>query len=260
MQNEITISVVTATWNSIDFVADCINSVSQQDYKKYEHVIVDGASTDGTVELISKYLGSKSKFHSEPDRGIYDAFNKGIALSTGEIIGFLNADDFYASSNVLTQIAETFKDPSICAVFGDLEYVKQQDVSVVVRRWRGNQFNSRDLVYGWMPAHPTFYVRREWYDLIGGFDASYKISADYYSMLKLFSHLDFKTKYIPFCLVKMRLGGTSNKSLNMLLRKSIEDWRALRSFGSGPISSILTLVCKNTRKLPQFIRRNSSIK
>lgn len=260
MKNEITISVVTATWNSVNFVSDCMNSVSQQDYKKYEHVIVDGASTDGTVELISKYLGPKSKLYSEPDGGIYDAFNKGIGLSTGEVIGFLNADDFYASSNALTQIAEAFKDPTVCAVFGDLEYVKQQDTSVIVRRWKGNQFNIRDLVYGWMPAHPTFYVRREWYDLIGGFDASYKISADYFSMLKLFSHLDFKTKYIPYCLVKMRLGGASNKSLNMLLRKSIEDWRALRSSGNGLASSILTLACKNTRKIPQFIKSNSLIK
>jgi glycosyltransferase involved in cell wall biosynthesis len=253
MKNEATISIITATRNSVSFIADCMTSISQQDYKKFEHIIIDGASTDGSVDIIKKLLRTNSTFISEPDKGIYDAYNKGISLSTGEIIGFLNSDDFYASSKVLTQIAEAFNDPAVCAVYGDLEYVGQQDTSTVVRRWRGDQFNQKNLTFGWMPAHPTFYVRREWYSRIGGFDPNYKISADYLSILKLFSYSDFKSTYIPNCLVKMRVGGKSNKSISLMLRKSIEDWRALRSCHTGLTKSALSLVCKNISKVKQFL-------
>lgn len=253
MKNEVTISVITVTRNSVPFIADCMASIFQQDYNKFEHIIVDGASTDGTVDLIQKLLRPNSKFISEPDKGIYDAFNKGIRLSSGDVIGFLNADDFYASGKVLTQIAEVFNDPAVCAVYGDLEYVSQQDTSKVVRRWRGDQFNRKKLAYGWMPAHPTFYVRREWYSRIGGFDSNYKISADYLSILKLFASPNFRSIYIPSCLVKMRLGGVSNKSFSLILRKSIEDWKALRSCHTGLTKSAFSLVCKNVRKVKQFL-------
>lgn len=253
MKNEVTISIITATWNSVLFVANCMDSISQQDYKKYEHIIVDGASTDGTIDLINKLLRANTTFISEPDKGIYDAFNKGISLSSGEVIGFLNSDDFYASSSVLTHIAEVFKDPSVCAVYGDLEYVSRQDSSKAIRRWKGDQFNQKNLNYGWMPAHPTFYVRRKWYSRIGNFDSSYNISADYLSVLKLFSYPDFKVAYIPKCMVKMRLGGASNKSLSLIFKKSLQDWMALRSCHFGVTKSALSLFCKNARKFKQLL-------
>ena len=143
--------------------------------------------------------------------------------------GFLHADDRYATDVVLSKIAKAFEDPTVCAVYGDLEYVSQQDTSKVIRRWQGKPFNLRDLGWGWMPAHPTLYVRRDGYSKIGGFDVSDRIAADYLSILKLFTQPAFKTQYIPEVLVTMRLGGARNKSIKDIIKKSKEDWRALRS-------------------------------
>jgi glycosyltransferase involved in cell wall biosynthesis len=189
---------------------------------------------------------------SEPDHGIYDALNKGIARASGEVIGFLHADDMYANSNVLAYVAQAFVDPAVCAVYGDLHYSRKDDMSQVVRVWHSSLFTPQRLAWGWMPPHPTLYVRREWYERIGGFDTRYRISADYLSILQMFSHADFKSVYLPEVLVKMRIGGASNKSLKNILRKSAEDWRALRSSGVGALGGAGALVWKNLSKLGQF--------
>jgi glycosyltransferase involved in cell wall biosynthesis len=249
----IKISVVTATWNCAKTVQDCLRSIGNQSYKNLEHIIVDGASTDGTIDIINSHSSQIAVFRSEPDKGIYDALNKGIHLSTGDVIGFLHADDFYASDDVLLKIAKVFEDPSVCAIYGDLEYVGLEDSLQVVRRWRGCSFNKRDLRLGWMPAHPTFYVRREWYHYIGGFDTSYRISADYLSILQMFNYENFNSVYIPNVLVKMRLGGASNKSVSAIIKKYSEDWRALRSCNFGLFGSIIAILSKNLTKLSQFI-------
>ncbi len=253
MVKKITISVVTATWNCAKTLPDCLESVARQNYANREHVIVDGASTDGTIKVINQYIDQISIFKSECDNGIYDALNKGIRLTTGDVVGFLHADDLYASDDVLTKIAKAFEDPTVCAVYGDLEYVSQQDTSKVIRRWQSKPFNSRDLVWGWMPAHPTLYARRDWYMKIGGFDTSYRIAADYLSILKFFTQPQFKTVYISDVLVRMRLGGASNKSIKAIIKKSREDWRALRSCDFSVPGALRAIVWKSLSKLSQFV-------
>ena len=186
---------------------------------------------------------------SEPDEGIYDALNKGIALATGDVIGFLHADDFYANPDVLSAIADRFRDHSVDAVYGDLQYVSQLNPDKIIRHWHTRTFTERRLKRGWMPPHPTLYIRKPWYERIGGFDTRYRIAADYFFMLQLFSHSDFDACYIPDVLVKMRVGGASNRSVNNIIQKSREDFDALRRTGVGGIN---TLLAKNLRKLGQF--------
>ena len=252
MSNSINISIVTATWNCVHTLPDCLNSLASQTFQSKQHIVVDGVSSDGTIELIKQHSGQVSIFKSEPDTGIYDALNKGILLATGDVVGFLHADDLYASQDVLCKVADAFEDPTVCAVYGDLEYVKQTDTTKVVRRWKSKPFTSRDLAFGWMPAHPTLFVRREWYECIGGFDETYRISADYLSILLLFKQPGFKAIYIPEVFIKMRLGGVSNKSLQSVVLKTQEDWRALRSCGFSITWALRAIVWKNLSKLGQF--------
>ena len=244
------ISVVTATWNCASTVADCIASVQRQSYGSYEHIVVDGCSSDGTVEVLESNRSSLAVLLSEPDHGVYDALNKGIVLAGGDVIGFLHSDDVYASDDVLAQIATAFEDPTVAAVYGDLDYVRKDNLTHVVRRWRGQAFSRKRLERGWMPPHPTLYVRRDWYSRIGGFDARYRISADYFSILTLFANPEFRAVYIPVIMVKMRLGGMSNRSLANLLTKSQEDLDALRRTGVGGLG---TLAWKNWNKIGQFL-------
>ena len=253
MTNNVKISIITATWNSASTLQTCLSSISHQTYPHREHLIIDGGSVDGTLDVINDNINKISYFKSEPDRGIYDALNKGIKKSTGDVIGFLHADDFYASDNVLSMIAKAFEDPSVDAVYGDLDYVSQFNISKVVRHWKSKSFKPSDLGLGWMPAHPTLYVRREFYLLIGEFDISYSIAADYLSVLKLFALTPFKPKYLPNTLVCMRLGGVSNKSFGTIVIKTREDWRAMRSSGFSFPKATLAILCKNFGKIFQFI-------
>ncbi len=246
------ISVVSATWNCVATVKDCLASVSGQTYAHCEHVVIDGASSDGTAEFLEGKRSQLAVLVSEPDKGIYDALNKGISRSTGDVVGFLHADDLYAHADVLADVARAFSDPTVCAVYGDLQYVKQTDSSQVVRHWVSAPFNARRLALGWMPPHPTLYVRREWYDRIGQFDTRYRIAADYFSILQLFSHPEFKAVYLPQVMVKMRLGGASNRSIKNMIQKSAEDFDALRRSGFGAFASGIALTSKNLSKVSQF--------
>ncbi len=252
MYSSVRISVITATWNCVSTLRDCLDSIAQQNYPHKEHVVIDGLSTDGTVNLINQHADQIDIFRSEPDEGIYDALNKGIQMATGDVIGFLHADDIYTSNEVLSKIAKAFEDPDVCAVYGDLKYVSRGDVGKVIRHWRSKDFVLGDLKWGWMPPHPTLYVRREWYLKIGGFDTSYQIAADYHSVLRLFSSLNFKTVYIPNVLVTMRLGGASNKSIKALLKKMKEDWAALRSCDFSFMRALRAIFWKNVSKVFQF--------
>jgi glycosyltransferase len=252
MAKNITISIITATYNCASTLPDCFYSVAQQTYTHREHLLVDGASTDGTIDIIKQHTNQITSFITEPDKGIYDALNKGLKLSKGDVVGFLHADDLYASDEVLSKIAKAFEDPNVCAVYGDLEYVSQQDTSKVIRRWQSKPFKQQDLGWGWMPAHPTLYVRREWYSRIGGFDTSYRIAADYLSILKFFMNPEFKAVYVPDVLVTMRLGGASNQSFKAIIKKTKEDWRALRSCCFNPPNALRAIMGKNLSKLKQF--------
>lgn len=246
------ISVITATWNCASTVEGCLASVAEQTWLHREHVVIDGASTDGTVELLHARRDQLAVLRSEADQGIYDALNKGLGLASGDIVGFLHADDLFSSPTVLEQVAVAFEDASVSAVYGDLQYVRHDDIGHVVRDWRSSPVTPKRLSNGWMPPHPTLYVRRDWYRQIGGFDSSYRIAADYLSILRLFSQPGFKAHYLPEVLVTMRLGGASNRSLRAITRKTQEDWRALRQVGVGPFGSFRALLFKNLSKLRQF--------
>lgn len=250
--DDVTISIVTATWNCADTVEGCLNSVAEQTWLKREHLVIDGASSDGTVDVLERYRDRLGALVSEPDQGIYDALNKGISRASGDVVGFLHADDVYAGPGVLAHVAGAFADPTVCAVYGDLQYVRKDDVTRVVRHWQSAPFSRRRLEWGWMPPHPTLYVRREWYARIGGFDTRYRIAADYFSILQLFSQPNFKAAYLPEVLVKMRLGGASNRSLTNIVRKSREDLDALRRTKVGALGGVGALAWKNLGKLKQF--------
>jgi glycosyltransferase len=217
-----------------------------------EHLILDGASTDGTLKQIEKHVKHVAKVVSEPDRGFYDAINKAIALADGDVIGTLNADDAYADENVLVDVARAFETTGAEAVYGDLVYVSQKDTARVVRHWRSGSyrpgaFRSR----GWMPPHPTFFVRREIYERLGGFDLRLTLAADYELMLRLVHRHRIRLAYLPRVLVKMRMGGMTNRSLGEVARKTAEDYRAWRLNRLTP--SAWTIFLKNVRKVPQFV-------
>lgn len=247
-----TISIITATRNCRATVADCLASVARQTWPHRQHVVVDGASTDGTLDALQAHRQQLSVLQSEPDHGIYDALNKGLTLATGDVVGFLHADDLYAHPQVLQHVAQAFVDPLVCAVYGDLQYVRQHDTAHVVRHWQSSPATPTRLAWGWMPPHPTLYVRRSWYQRIGGFNTKYRIAADYLSILQLFSQPGFKAVYLPEVLVTMRLGGASNRSLKAVLLKTAEDWSALRETRVGALGGMGALVWKNLSKLSQF--------
>lgn len=244
------ISVITATRNCVGTLGACLVSVATQSYPHREHLVIDGASTDGTLALLEAHRADLAVLLSEPDRGIYDALNKGIARANGEVVGLLHADDLYADPEVLSRIAAAFADPLVEAVYGDLVYVAKEDTGRVIRYWRAGGFRASRLRRGWMPPHPTLYLRRALYDRHGAFDPRYRIAADYDLMLRVLSRVTGRVVYLPEVLVRMRVGGASNRSLRQLLRKSREDYRALRTNRMGGVRA---LVWKNLSKLPQFL-------
>jgi glycosyltransferase len=243
------ISVITAVYNRSDTIEDALSSVASQDHDAIEHVVVDGASTDGTAEILEHHRGQIAVLVSEKDHGIYDALNKGIGVATGEVVGFLHADDLFGHARVLSRIATVFADPAVEAVYGDLVYVAKGDTGRVIRRWRAGAFSPGKLAWGWMPPHPTFYVRRRVYERLGCFDTRYRIAADYDCMLRFLGRGGIIPAYIPEVLVKMRLGGTSNRSIAGIFRKSREDYRILRRNNVGALGALLW---KNAGKLGQF--------
>ena len=246
------ISVVTACYNSATTLSGALDGVLNQKYNELEHIVIDGDSTDNTRDILEARPQGQLRWSSEPDQGIYDALNKGIALATGDIVGFLHADDVYASTDVLAHVVRAFEDPAVHAVYGDLQYVSKDNLNNVIRHWRAGEFKPALLKRGWMPPHPSLYVRRECYDRIGGFDIKYVIAADYYSILQLFTQPEFNAVYIPEVFVKMRVGGASNRSLKNIIQKSLEDYDALRRTGVGGLG---TLMFKNASKLGQFFYR-----
>ena len=246
------ITVITAVYNNKRTILEALESVLSQTYHNVEYIVIDGGSTDGTVEAVRSFGNKIEKFVSEPDEGIYDAFNKGIALATGDVVGFLNSDDVYAHDRVLEKIARAFQHENADSVYGDLNYVKRDDITTVVRHWKSHGFSSKKLRQGWMPPHPTFYVKREIYEKYGGFDISFKIAADYDSILRFLGLHYISTTYVPEVLVQMRLGGVSNRDLKSILKKSAEDYRALKRNGIGGKRVVFM---KNFSKVSQFIKK-----
>jgi glycosyltransferase involved in cell wall biosynthesis len=248
----IKISVVMAVYNRHQTVGEALESVLSQSYPAVESIVIDGGSTDGTLAVLEPYRSRLGVLISERDQGIYDALNKGIKYSTGDVVGFLHADDVFENSEVLAKVATAFQDPAIDAVYGDLVYVRHEDISKVIRYWKSGFFDDAALSRGWMPPHPTFYVRRSVYQRLGGFDTRYRIAADYDTVLRFLAVDKIRAAYIPEVLVRMRAGGISNRSLSTIVRKSLEDIKVLRL---NQVGGVVTLFQKNLSKLSQFWRR-----
>lgn len=246
------ITVVTAVWNAAETITDALSSVLGQDHADFELLVMDGGSTDGTQRRVNAISDTRLHMISEPDKGIYDALNKGLAAAAGEIVGFVHADDILADSQVLSRIASAFEDTDCDLSYGDLDYVSATDTTRIIRHWRAGRFSHGKLTRGWMPPHPTVYARRALYERIGPYDTSYRIAADYDAILRMFGPGRARATYIPETLVKMRLGGVSNRNLTEIRRKTREDLRAVRSNGVGGMGTIAT---KNLRKVPQFFLR-----
>ncbi len=245
------ISIITATYNSAATIADTLESVRHQTHPLIEHIIVDGLSKDSTLDICRSYP-HVSFIHSEKDNGIYDAMNKGIAHATGDVIGILNSDDFYVNEKVIAKVAEAFV-PGIDAVYGDLQYVDQLNTDKVIRTWRSGSYARNDFLFGWMPPHPTFFVRKEVYQQLGNFNTALRSAADYEFMLRVLFKNQLKAAYIPEVLVRMRAGGVSNASFRNRVNANKEDRLAWKLNGLQPY--FFTLYLKPVRKILQYIIR-----
>lgn len=225
------ISIITATYNSAKTVRDTFRSVLSQDYEDFEYIVIDGGSKDGTVDIIREYepvFGSRMKWISEPDSGIYDAMNKGIRMATGEVVGLLNSDDFYTSNIILSSVAAAMKDAKLDAVYGDIHYVRDYDLKKCVRYYSSRPFRRVWMRFGFMPAHPSFYCRREVYERYGMYDLEYKVAADFECLLRFIYIHRIKTKYLPLDFVTMRTGGASTSGMASHKRIMYDHLRAFK--------------------------------
>ena len=203
------ISIITVVWNNKETIKDAINSVLNQTYKDIEYIIIDGASTDGTIDIVKSYGDKITKFVSEPDDGLYDAMNKGISLATGDVVGILNSDDFYIDEFVIQKVVGEFEEKKVDSVYADLVFVKPENLEKTVRYYDSSQFNLSKFAYGWMPAHPTFFVKREVYNKYGVFRTDLKIAADFDILARFLYTHKISYSYMQDVLVKMRVGGVS---------------------------------------------------
>lgn len=248
------ISVITIVYNGQDTIEDTVHSVASQIYPNVEYIVVDGGSFDGTLEILNRHREDISILISEPDKGIYDAMNKGIGLANGDILGFLNSDDFYEHSMVLSRVAESFE-PDIDACYGDLIYVDRKNPNEILRYWRPGDYMPGRACRGWMPPHPTLFLRRKIYERFGGYDSNFRYQADVEMILRLFEAHHIVSQYIPETLVRMRMGGVSTGSLKGIIMGNIEAWKAVRKHRLA--SPTLFVFQKILRKIPQFAARPS---
>jgi len=247
------ITIITVVLNAAGTIEDTLRSVASQQYSEIEHIVVDGGSTDGTLKIIERHRDRIATLIAEPDRGIYDAMNKGIDAATGEIVGMLNADDVYIDEHVLEKIARAFSDPAIGACYADLVYVDRADPGKIIRYWESRPYSDGLFEKGWMPAHPTFFVRRALYRRYGGFDLRYRFQADFELTLRLLAVHKVRSVYLPEVIVKMRMGGVSNRNVWNVIKGNLEAYHACRQHGFNVTP--LFIVRKILSRLPQFFRR-----
>ncbi|KHS67274.1 glycosyltransferase family 2 protein [Pectobacterium brasiliense] len=246
------VSIITATYNSAKTISDTLKSLNEQTYPDIEYIIIDGGSKDNTLSLIKSSCSRVSVIISEPDKGIYDALNKGILSATGDIVGFLHSDDFFAYPDAVKDIVDAMRESNADAVYGDLNYISSTDNDVIVRKWVSGGFDINKMKLGWMPPHPTFYMKRACYQRFGSFDLSYRISADYDSLLRYLWIHKVTVKYIPKVIINMRVGGMSNRSLSNMIMKTKEDVKAMKS---NKLPWLSAVAGKNLSKIPQFFKK-----
>jgi glycosyltransferase involved in cell wall biosynthesis len=247
------VSIITITYNSAETVEDTIQSVLAQDYPNIEYIIIDGVSKDDTMAIVNRYKDKIATIRSEPDKGIYDAMNKGVRLATGDLIGILNSDDFYADKHVITDIVNTMVSASAEGCYADLVYVDRNDTSRVVRTWKSGEYRHGQFLRGWMPPHPTFFVNRSVYESHGYYSLQLRSAADYELMLRFIHKHVIKMAYLPRVITKMRAGGQSNVTIKNRWRANQEDRMAWKMNGLQP--GLFTLIRKPLSKLMQFIQR-----
>lgn len=249
------ISILTATYNSAKTLRDTMESVLRQNYKEYEYIIIDGASRDATLDIVKEYkpkFEGRLKYTSESDKGIYDAMNKGIKMATGDIIGILNSDDFYTADDALQRIAEAFEHNDIDATYGDIHYVNDDDLTKMVRYYSSAVFKRSFMRYGLMPAHPSFYCKREVYEKYGSFDTSYRIAADFENLLRLIFIHRIKTLYIPKDFVTMRTGGASTAGFASRRKIMRDHLKAMKN--NGVYSNFFLLSLRYFYKIYEVLR------
>lgn len=249
------ISIITTTYNSASTIEQTFRSVLAQGYDDLEYIVVDGASIDGTIDVIKAYevlFGGRMRWISESDRGIYDAMNKGLLMCTGDVVGVLNSDDYYTSNDILATIADTFAaDETLDAVYADVHFIKEGKPDKCVRYYSSAIFSPWKLRFGYMPAHPSFYCRRTVYDACGLFSLDYKIAADYDMMVRMFYNKGIKAKYIKKDFVTMRTGGISTGSIKHRLLISKEDVKACRN--NGMYTNMAFICVKYFTKIFEFL-------
>lgn len=246
------VSIITTSFNSARTIRDTLESVSRQDYPDIEHIVIDAGSTDKTLEIINRYP-HVSLIISEKDHGIYYGMNKGLNICSGDIICFLNSDDWYPQPDVISQVVNILGKNKAKVVYGDLQYVDRINVDKIARTWRSGKFHRKNLYYGWMPPHPTFFAVKEVYEKVGIFNTKLRNAADYELMLRVLLKHEIDATYLPQILVKMRRGGFSNAKLAHRLRANREDSQAWHINGLKP--GFLTRYLKPLRKIPQFLLR-----
>lgn len=247
------ISIITVAYNSAETIETTFQSVANQNYDDIEYIVVDGGSTDGTIDLIKKYDKYITKWVSEPDNGLYDAMNKGISMATGEVIGLINSDDLFCDNSALEKVMNTFKlDKKLDSVYSDLYYVSQFDIDKIVRHWITGK--KRPFKYGWHPAHPTFYIKSDVYKNYGDFDLSFKLAADFEIMLRFLERYKISTTYLKTPMVKMRLGGETNKSLKNIMNQNKECIRAFKE-NDLSVNRIFYPIHRLLPKVIQFINK-----
>jgi glycosyltransferase involved in cell wall biosynthesis len=247
MQN-LKISLISVVFNAENTIDRCLESVVRQKFNNVQHIVIDGGSTDGTIKIIEKYRENISVFISEPDNGIYDAMNKGISLADGDIIGTLNADDYLADDNILNDVANSFARQNIHILYGDLDFIDPN--GNVVRKWRSGRYRSGLFNWGWMPPHPTFYCKKELFQKLGGYKLDYGSAADYELMLRFIHGYKANVFYLDKVLIKMFIGGISNKSLNNRVKALVYDLKAMRN--NDILFPLITVIFKPLRKIMQF--------
>ncbi len=243
------VSIITVVFNNKKFIKDCLLSVQSQTYNSIEHIVIDGGSTDDTLEIISKYKNKIDIFISEPDKGMYDALNKGLKIASGDIIGLLHSDDVFYNSKTIELIVNEFSKNNIDGIYGNLIYVNQNNPDKILRYWKSKDFLPKMIKQGWMPPHPTLFLKKYIIEKTGLFDLQFKIAADYDYMLRVLQTPEIKLKYIPDVITKMRSGGKSNKGIKNIILKSWNDYCILRKNNAG---GLITLIRKNISKIGQF--------
>ena len=247
--SDLKVTIITSIFNNKAFIEEAINSVNEQTYNNIEHIIIDGNSTDGSKDIIKKNMNKKIRFLCENDSGIYDALNKGINMSSGDIIGVLHSDDVFKDSNVIMKVVNEFKKYDFDLLYGDLNYISKSKNKRILRKWKANNYSIKKIKFGWMPPHTSTFIKKKLFNKVGLYDEQYQISADYDLLTRILTKYKISVGYLQKVLVLMRVGGKSNRSIRNIYQKMVEDYNIIKE---NKIGGFYTLIFKNLTKIRQL--------